>query len=64
MTTSMSRQESNTFAFESPDDEGVGRWSKRSVNFNLFNRRQFGHLVETAATNNPDTNTCCTHESS
>jgi hypothetical protein len=64
MTTSMTRQKSNAFAFESADDERIGRWSKWSVNFNFFDRRQLGHLVETAAANNPETNACCTHESS
>jgi hypothetical protein len=52
MTASMPRQKSNTLTFESAYDEGVGWWSKRSVNFNFFDRRQLWHLVETAATNN------------
>jgi hypothetical protein len=64
MTTPMTRQKSNAFTFERPDDECVGWWSKRSVNFNFFDRRQLGHLVETTATDNPETNACCTHESS
>src|SRR6185369_6319604 len=64
VTTSVTRQKGNAFAFESADDECVGRWSKRSLNFNFFDRRQLGHLVETAAADNPETNACCTHESS
>src|ERR1041384_1374590 len=64
MTASMSRQESNALTFETADDERVGWGSKRSVNFNFFDRRQLGHLVETAAADNPETNACCTHESS
>ena len=52
----MTRQKSNSFTFESADDERVGRWSKRSVNFDFFDRRQLGHLVKTAATNDADAN--------
>ena len=42
----------------------VGWWSKRSVNFDFLDRRQLRHLVETAATDDADANSCCTHESS
>jgi hypothetical protein len=42
MTTPVTRQESNAFAFERADDERIGRWSKRSVNFDFFDRVSSG----------------------
>src|SRR6185369_6771478 len=65
MTTPVTRQERNAFAFECAYDERIGRWSKRSVNFDFFDRSQLRHLVQTTATDNADANSCCcTHESS
>src|ERR1051325_4999496 len=51
MTTPMSRQESDSLAFKRADDEFVGRISEGSFNGNLIDVRQFGHLIEAAATN-------------
>src|SRR6185369_4941403 len=65
MTTPVSRKKSNALAFECADDERIGRWSKRSVNFDFFDGCQLRHLVQTTATDNADANSCCcTHESS
>src|SRR6185369_7183573 len=65
MTTPVSRKESNALTFQFADDERIRRWSKRSVNFDFFDGGQLRHLVQTAATDNADANSCCfTHESS
>jgi hypothetical protein len=56
MTASVARQKSNSLAFQCADDEGVGGWSKRSINLDFFHAGQLGHLVKTTATDDADTN--------
>ena len=59
MATSMAREKCHPLILNRAHNEGVRRAAERSINVDLFNVRQFGHLIEPAAADYA--NLCCRH---
>src|SRR5262245_14792332 len=60
MTNSMARQEGNALALERAEHKLVGRIAERSLDGDLVNVGQLGHLIKPAAAD--DSNFRCAHQ--
>jgi hypothetical protein len=56
MTTAVARKKSNSLTFQRSDNERVRRRPERRVDTDLFDFRQLGHLIQTAAADDANAN--------